>query len=39
MLRCVSSGEELRYIPVAGAIRTGQRPPKLAPLSAAAKIR
>jgi len=32
MLRCVTAGEELRYVPVAGAIRHGQRPPKLAPL-------
>jgi hypothetical protein len=31
LLRCVSSREELRYIPVAGAVRTGQRPPKLDP--------
>jgi hypothetical protein len=39
MLRCVSSGEELRYIPVAGASRTGQRPPKLAPLNGPVKVR
>jgi hypothetical protein len=32
MLRCVESGQELEYAPVAGAIRKGQRPPKLAPL-------
>jgi hypothetical protein len=32
MLRCASAGEELRYIPVAGAVRNGQRPPKLEPL-------
>ena len=31
MLRCVAAGEELRYIPVAGAARRGQRPPKLDP--------
>jgi hypothetical protein len=31
LLRCVSAREELRYIPVAGAVRTGQRPPKLDP--------
>jgi hypothetical protein len=31
MLRCAESGEELRYIPVAGAVRRGTRPPKLAP--------
>ncbi len=39
LLRCVSSLEELRYIPVAGAVRTGQRPPKLEPLKPAVKIR
>jgi hypothetical protein len=33
MLRCVTSGEELRYIPVAGAVRNGKRPPKLTPLT------
>jgi hypothetical protein len=32
MLRCVASRDELRYIPVAGAVRNGQRPPKLEPL-------
>jgi hypothetical protein len=32
MLRCASAGEELPYVPVAGAVRHGQRPPKLAPL-------
>jgi hypothetical protein len=31
MLRCAAAGEELRYIPVAGAVRNGQRPPKLDP--------
>jgi hypothetical protein len=31
MLRCASAREELRYVPVAGAIRHGQRPPKLDP--------
>lgn len=31
MLRCVSASEELQYIPVAGAIRHGQRPAKLDP--------
>lgn len=29
MLRCVESGLELDYSPVAGAVRHGQRPPKL----------
>lgn len=32
LLRCVAAGEELEYIPVAGAIRRGQRPPRLDPL-------
>jgi hypothetical protein len=32
MLRCVSAAEELTYIPVAGAVRHGTRPPRLAPL-------
>ena len=29
MLRCVTAGLELEYVPVAGAVRHGQRPPKL----------
>ena len=32
MLRCVMAGFELPYVPLAGAIRHGQRPPKLQPL-------
>ena len=32
MLRCVDAGVELEYAPLAGAVRRGQRPPKLAPL-------
>jgi len=32
MLRCVMAGYELRYVPLSGAIRHGQRPPKLEPL-------
>ena len=32
MLRCARDGRELEYVPVAGAIRRGVRPPKLAPL-------
>jgi hypothetical protein len=32
MLRCVAAGLELPYVPLAGAIRHGQRPPKLEPL-------
>ena len=31
MLRCVQEGKELTYVPVAGAVRHGKRPPKLAP--------
>jgi hypothetical protein len=31
MLRCVDSGLELDYMPIAGAVRQGKRPPKLAP--------
>jgi len=29
MLRAVDAGRELDYIPIAGATRTGHRPPKL----------
>ena len=31
LLRCVAPGEELTYVPVAGAVRNGSRPPKLDP--------
>jgi hypothetical protein len=31
MLRCVDGGRELTYVPVAGAVRHGPRPPRLAP--------
>ena len=31
LLRQVTAGEELEYVPVRGAVRTGQRPPKLEP--------
>ena len=31
LLRCAAAGEELTYVPVAGAVRHGQRPPKLDP--------
>lgn len=31
MLRCAAAREELTYIPVAGAVRNGVRPPKLDP--------
>jgi hypothetical protein len=33
MLRCVTAGVELEYTPIAGAVRHGERPPKLEPLS------
>jgi hypothetical protein len=33
MLRCVTSGDELTYAPVAGAVRQGRRPPRLEPLA------
>jgi hypothetical protein len=32
MLRCARAGVELDYVPVAGAVRHGPRPPKLPPL-------
>jgi len=31
MLRCVDDGLELEYVPIAGAVRQGKRPPKLVP--------
>ena len=31
MLRCVDAGRELDYVPVAGAVRHGPRPPRLTP--------
>lgn len=31
MLRCVSAREELTYVPIAGAVRHGSRPPRLDP--------
>jgi hypothetical protein len=33
MLRCVADQEELDYVPVAGAVRRGPRPPRLKPLA------
>jgi hypothetical protein len=33
LLRCVKEGRELEYVPVAGAVRHGERPPKLPALS------
>lgn len=32
MLRCVAAGLELEYVPLEGAVRHGERPPKLEPL-------
>lgn len=32
LLRCVREERELEYVPVAGAVRRGPRPPRLAPL-------
>jgi hypothetical protein len=32
LLRQVAAGTELEYVPVAGAVRKGTRPPKLTPL-------
>jgi hypothetical protein len=32
MLRCVAADLELDYVPLAGAVRHGQRPPKLEPI-------
>jgi hypothetical protein len=31
MLRCVEQGLELDYVPIAGAVRQGRRPPRLVP--------
>lgn len=31
LLRCAAAGQELTYIPIAGAVRHGARPPKLDP--------
>jgi hypothetical protein len=39
MLRCAADGQELSYIPVAGAIVNGKRPPKLAPRRCAVGLR
>jgi hypothetical protein len=33
MLRCVLNQEELEYVPIAGAVRHGARPPRLKPLT------
>jgi hypothetical protein len=34
MLRCVAAGLELPYVPLSGAVRHGQRPPRLEPMRA-----
>ncbi|MGC4085739.1 MAG: hypothetical protein QM736_27335 [Vicinamibacterales bacterium] len=39
LLRHVTAGEELSYVPVAGAVRHGKRPPKLQPLGAVSPAR
>jgi hypothetical protein len=33
LLRCVTAGRELEYVPVAGAVRRGRRPPRLGPVA------
>jgi len=38
MLRCVAVGFELPYVPIAGAVRHGQRPPKLEPIRSRRKL-
>lgn len=35
LLRCVTAQRELPYVPLAGAVRHGQRPPRLTPLARA----
>ena len=39
MLRSASSLNELRYIPLAGAVRRGPRPPRLEPLASTSRVR
>jgi hypothetical protein len=39
MLRCAADRQELSYLPVAGAIVNGKRPPKLAPRRYATAVR
>jgi hypothetical protein len=39
LLRCAASGDELPYVPVAGAIRHGQRPAKLDPTTRVPYVR
>jgi hypothetical protein len=39
LLRCVRAKRELAYVPIAGAVRHGVRPPRLEPLRAAARRR
>jgi hypothetical protein len=38
MLRCASGGLELEYAPLLGAVRHGQRPPRLTPLRRGASL-
>ena len=39
MLRCVAAGTELTYLPIAGAERHGQRPPRLTPIKGILGVR
>jgi hypothetical protein len=39
MLRCVEAGFELPYVPLSGAVRHGQRPPKLEPRRTGSRFR
>lgn len=39
LLRCVREGRELEYVPVAGAVRRGPRPPRLDPLPRSSRAR
>jgi hypothetical protein len=38
LLRCARDGNELAYAPVLGAVRRGKRPPKLPPITWAARV-
>jgi hypothetical protein len=38
LLRAAAAGQELEYVPVAGAVRHGSRPPKLQPLPRVLKL-
>lgn len=39
MLRSAQANEELKYIPVIGALRTGKRPPKLVPMRSTSNVK